>query len=181
MSKRSVLIAYETGEGHTATVAERIKAVCERADCQVRLMRCRDADQAALEGADGIVLGASVHMGKHHKRVLRFAKQHQALLNQKPSAFFSVCLTARSEKEKDRKEVQRYLSEFQQLTGWKPDPIQAFAGALLYTQYGFVKRKVMLSIVKKEGGDIDPTRDFIYTDWQAVETFAQDFSRSIAE
>jgi menaquinone-dependent protoporphyrinogen oxidase len=181
VSKRSVLIAYETGEGHTATVAEGVKAACEKAGCQVRLMRCREVDQTALKGADGIVLGASVHMGKHHKRALKFAKQHQALLNQKPSAFFSVCLTAKSKKEKDRKEVQRYLSEFQLLTGWKPNPIQAFAGALLYTQYGIVKRKIMLSIVKKQGGDIDPSRDFVYTDWQAVEAFAQEFLESMPE
>jgi menaquinone-dependent protoporphyrinogen oxidase len=46
---------------------------------------------------------------------------------------------------------------------------------LLYTKYNFLKRGLMKSITKKQGGDIDTSRDFIYTDWDAVDAFAREF------
>ena len=37
-----------------------------------------------------------------------------------------------------------------------------------------MKRRIMRSIVRKEGGDTDLTRDYEYTDWAAVDQFAHD-------
>ena len=170
-----IVICFETGEGHTKTVAERIGAHLTQAGHAVDVLRCRDAETGALEAADGIIVGASIHMGKHHKRAVRFAREHQTLLAAKPAAFFTVCLTAKSDKPEKQAEVQGYLDTFQEQSGWKPALIRAFAGALLYTQYGFIKRKIMLKIIRAEGGDVDPGRDYVYTDWDAVDAFAAGF------
>ena len=37
-----------------------------------------------------------------------------------------------------------------------------------------MKRRIMRSIARKEGGDTDLARDYEYTDWAAVEQFAHD-------
>ena len=44
---------------------------------------------------DKIVVGASIRYGKHAAQVHRFVEANQAILEQKPSAFFSVNLVAR--------------------------------------------------------------------------------------
>ena len=54
-----------------------------------------------------------------------------------------------------------------------------FAGALVYTQYGWFKRRVMRVIARREGGDTDMTHDHEYTDWQAVEQFARDVHKLV--
>ena len=57
--------------------------------------------------------------------------------------------------------------------GFDPKAVGMFAGALQYTKYGWITRRVMKSISAKEGRDTDTTRDFEYTDWDAVEEFAR--------
>ena len=66
------------------------------------------------------------------------------------------------------------MQEWLDRTGFDPDVVGLFAGALVYTQYGWLKRHVMRTIVKREGGDLDLSRDYEYTDWSAVEGFAKD-------
>jgi hypothetical protein len=52
---------------------------------------------------------------------------------------------------------------------------------LLYTRYGFFVRLVMRLISKMAGGDTDTSRDYEYTDWNAVAEFARRFSSALAE
>ena len=86
-----------------------------------------------------------------------------------------ACLASVSTKER-----QESLKDFEQRTGLCPVESTAFAGALLYTKYNFLNRGLMKSITQKEGGDIDTSRDFIYTDWDAVDNFANLFLSRLA-
>ena len=54
-----------------------------------------------------------------------------------------------------------------------------FAGAIKYTQYGFITRWIMRRIAKKEGGDTDTSRDHEYTDWVQVTRFAEKFLKKV--
>jgi len=49
------------------------------------------------------------------------------------------------------------------------------AGALKYTQYDFFTRLLMKRIAKKEGRTTDTSRDYEYTDWNAVRQFVKEF------
>lgn len=175
MKEKHIHVLYETVEGHTATVSGRIASALEEAGHEVEVARCGDVRPESLARSDGIIVGGSIHAGKHNSRVVSFAGKNAELLSSTPSAFFLVCLTARSKKQKDIEAVNRYLEDFRSRTGWKPDLERVFPGALLYTSYGFVKRKILSSISKREGGDTDTSRDFVYTDWDEVERFASDF------
>ncbi|MCE3247433.1 MAG: protoporphyrinogen oxidase [Geminicoccaceae bacterium] len=57
----------------------------------------------------------------------------------------------------------------------------SLAGALRYSRYGFLKRLLMRLIVWREGGDTDDSRDYDYTDWDAVDGFARGFLGEIVE
>jgi menaquinone-dependent protoporphyrinogen oxidase len=43
---------------------------------------------------DAVVVGASIHMGKHDKHVVKFVQKNRDTLERLPSAFFSVSLAA---------------------------------------------------------------------------------------
>ena len=57
----------------------------------------------------------------------------------------------------------------------RADVVGLFAGALVYTRYGWLKRRIMRRIAEADGRDVDTSRDHEYTDWQAVREFTTDF------
>jgi menaquinone-dependent protoporphyrinogen oxidase len=181
MGGTSILVVFETGEGHTRTVAEALRDRFEALGHDAVLKRARDATAADAGKADGIVVAASIHMGKHARRAVRFARARLEALHAKPSAFVSVSLSARSEDPALAAQVEGYLKAFREETGWAPAMTVPVAGALLYTRYGFLKRWILRSIMKKEGGDTDTSRDFVYTNWDAVKAFAGAFSSLVSK
>ena len=56
---------------------------------------------------------------------------------------------------------------------------KAVAGALLYTKYDFLKRFIMVQIVKGEGGDLDTSRDYEYTDWDDLKSVIEAFVATV--
>src|SRR5215212_510950 len=78
--------------------------------------------------------------------------------------------------EEARAQTEGYVERFLEETGWHPDMVGIFAGALRYTQYGFIKRHLMKKISKDGGSaDTDTSRDYEYTDWNDVRHFAEEF------
>ena len=128
-----------------------------------------------LSGYDGVIIGASIHLGKYQPYMLDYARRHGQSLSEMPAAFFSVCLTAAGDSPEERAQVAEYLATWTQETGWEPALVGSFAGALRYTQYGFIKRFIMRGIAKKSTGDVDTSRDYEYTDWESVAEFATNF------
>ncbi len=124
-------------------------------------------------GYDAVVVGASIHMGKHDKHVVDYVQENVFQLERFPSALFSVSLAAHG----DQEEAERYVEELEQATEWRPDKVAMFSGALLYTQYGFLKRHMMKKIAEDKPGDLgtDTSRDYVYTEWDAVTRFAEEF------
>jgi menaquinone-dependent protoporphyrinogen oxidase len=119
-------------------------------------------------------------MGKHERYVLDYVREYRGTLERLPSAFFSVSLAARDNTEEARKEVEGYIEQFVQQTGWRPNKVGLFPGALLYTQYGFFKRWIMKKIARDKGNpDTDTSRDYVYTDWNSVRGFAEEFLESL--
>jgi menaquinone-dependent protoporphyrinogen oxidase len=176
VADKKITILFESIEGHTATIAQRLGQVLSANGHSVTLRRCRDAKPEDLQ-ADVLVVGSSIHAGKQNAQAVRFAKAHRDALRGKPAAHFLVCLTARSPKPEHQAVVAGYQKDFTALTGWEPAVRRVFAGALLYTKYNFIKRKIMVSILRKEGGETDTSRDHVYTDWAAVEAFANEIGR----
>ncbi|TQJ51154.1 flavodoxin domain-containing protein [Phycicoccus sp. SLBN-51] len=169
-----VLITYGTTEGHTAKIAEVMADVMHGLGHDVQTADITSLDGTVPDGYDALVLGASIHMGKHDKRVVEFVRSNHDVLERLPSAFFSVSLAAHG----DTEEAQGYVEAFAEETGWHPDKIALFGGALLYTHYGFVKRHMMKKIARDKPGHLgtDTSRDYVYTEWDAVKRFAEHFA-----
>ena len=171
----SILIAYGTGEGQTAKVADHLARRLEGRGHAVDVVDVAGVREGLdLTPYDGVLVGASVHLGKHQERVKRFVRDHVEALASRPAAFFQVCLSSAVDDEERRAEAEGYLAEFTADTGWEPARRASFGGALRYSAYGFLKRGMMRRIAREATGDVDTARDYEYTDWTAVEAFADE-------
>ena len=171
MSK--IYIVYGTTEGQTARIADVMAQVILAHGDQVATVDVKQARDGLTAGYDGVVVGASIHMGKHDKHAVEFVRHNRELLERVPSGFFSVSLAAHG----DLEEAEGYLEQSQQETGWRPAKVALFGGALLYTHYGFLKRRLMKKIAGDKPGHLgtDTSRDYVYTEWDAVRGFAEEF------
>lgn len=171
----NIAILYGTTEGQAAKISGRIAQIARDLDHGAETVDIKDVSAGfPLREYDAVVLGASIHMGKHEDYARDFVKRNREPLESIPSAFFSVSLAARE--HADEAEARGYVERFLEETGWRPDMVGIFAGALRYTQYGFIKRHFMKKISRdRSSADIDTSRDYEYTDWNDVRHFAEEF------
>jgi menaquinone-dependent protoporphyrinogen oxidase len=171
-----LLIPYGTSEGHTAKIAECLADVIRDQGHEAYPVDLERAGAPEPVGYDAVIVGASIHRGKHDKYARDFVRKNREALERLPSAFFSVSLAAHDDTDAARKEVAGYIEKFIQETGWRPNKVGVFAGALLYTRYGLIKRWIMKKIARDKGNpDTDTSRDYVYTDWDSVKRFAEEF------
>jgi menaquinone-dependent protoporphyrinogen oxidase len=168
-----ILIAYATTEGQTAQIADRLADVIRKRGVEAEALDLKRSKDVSLDGYDAVIVGGSIHMGKHQEDVADFVRKNRAVLERRPSAFFSVSLAAHG----DMANAEAYVENFEQQTGWHPTKVGLFSGALLYRKYGLLKRYMMKRIVRDKPGGVstDTSRDHVYTDWDQVKRFAEDF------
>lgn len=167
-----ILVCYHSDEGQTAKVADRISSVLTGSGCVVDAATADD--DPSPEGYNGVVVGDSIHAGRHSKALRRWIARHHDELDALPTALFQVSLTSSNDDEESVAEAHRLVQRLLDTTDLEPDLVGLFAGALAYTRYGWLKRTMMSQIARSEGGDSDTSRDYEYTDWDAVEHFATD-------
>jgi menaquinone-dependent protoporphyrinogen oxidase len=168
----AIYIPYGTAEGQTAKIADFISDVVQAHGHKAQTADIKQAGDAIPDGVDAVIVGASIHMGTHEDYVRDFVQKNKATLESRPSALFSVSLAAHG----DAENAGSYVEKFEEETGWRPAQVGLFSGALLYTQYGFIKRLVMKKIASDKGSlDTDTSRDYVYTEWDGVKRFAEDF------
>lgn len=166
------LIAYSTVDGHTLKVCGRVRQVLEQAGGSVALFDMDSGRALDLAPFDTVVIGASIRYGKHRASLYHFIESHRVALERRPNAFFSVNVVARKV-GKDTPQSNPYVRAFRRKTTWVPGEIGVFAGKIDYPKYGFVDRQAIRLIMWLTNGPTDPTVSTEFTDWQAVDRFAQ--------
>ncbi len=175
------LIVYGTTEGHTAKVANHIADQGRKAGHEVDVVHGAELpEDLDLDRYDTVLVGASLHEGRHQRYIQRFVKEHRDLLEKKRATFFQVSLASAIRDEEHERHAREAVDDFIGATGWKPAKVEYFGGALLYTKYNWMKRALMKMISKQEGRDTDTSRDYEYTDWNRVDGFAEEVFGSLA-
>ncbi len=183
-------VFYATREGQTRRIAEHVAAALRAREFAVEVL---DVGHALPPDFDlvryaGAVIAASVHIGKHEQEMVKFVKTHRAELERIPAAFLSVSLSeagaedasATAERRKRAEsDVDASIEAFLRDTDWSPTHVHPVAGALLYRQYGALVRLVMRFIAKRAGATTDTSRDHEYTDWQALDRFAEELAADV--
>jgi len=176
-----VLVLYGTTDGHTAKIASVLRNTLMAEGSSVEAMDARHlTDDARPEEYDGVIVAASIHARGYQRAVKRWVASHASALNARPSAFVSVCLGILEQRAEAQREVREIMDRFLADAGWHPAVRLPVAGALPYTRYSWWKKWVMKRIVARAGGDTDTTRDFEYTDWDALGAFAREFGGRIS-
>ena len=165
-----VLLLYSSFYGQARKVCERLRSRLAEQGYLADVVSIAESypDPAAY---DAIVIGASIRHGKHNPAVMEFILKHQALLESRPSAFFSVSLVARK-LGKNTAETNPYAKAFLARSPWKPGAAAVFGGVLDYQRYGLFDRYVIRLIMTINKGPTDLHTAHEFTDWQKVDEFA---------
>jgi menaquinone-dependent protoporphyrinogen oxidase len=185
-----MLIVYGTMNGQTARIAEHMAEMAREQDHAVDLVDVeampRDLTPAAFDAA---IVGGWVRGGRHPRALRDFVVAHRAALDGMPTAFFSVSLFAASRRAEDRARAEAVVRAFLDETGWRPARAAAVAGALRYSRYGWLWKRVMrfiwMTVAARQGWSpatlpSDVARDYEYTDWAAVDRLVTGLLSDIA-
>jgi menaquinone-dependent protoporphyrinogen oxidase len=184
---KTIAVLYATREGQTRRIAEHIGATLRTRGFAVDVLDVAQDLPSHFEATryGAAVVAASVHIGKHEREMVGFVKKHRAELERMPSAFLSVSLSEAGAEDEhataERREraaanVKKMIDDFLRETEWSPTHAHPVAGALLYRQYGVIVRLVMRFIARQVGATTDTSRDHEYTDWQALDRFADEIA-----
>lgn len=175
-----ILVLYTSIDGQTARIARHVASTLGRLGHAVTV-RASDAVEVVWEIGthDAVIVGGAVRFGRVVKPLEALVSDRVTEIQTRPNAFFSVCLSAGGPGAKPEN-ARKYQQDFFDRTDWYPELTASFAGALLYTKYNPVIRTIMRLILTIARGDTDTTRDYDYTDWNAVERFAEQFASRIA-
>ncbi len=169
--KTSCLVLYASTHGHTAKIAERIAERLRHHDLVARLHDVVD-DAPDPEDYALVVLGGSIHSGDHQAELATWTDRHRIELDALPTAFFSVSLTAADSTPEAQEKANGYVEDLLATTGLRPDVRATFAGALQYREYDIATRVLLKLIARHKGLETDTHVDADYTDWDAVDRFA---------
>ena len=171
-----ILIVYGTTDGHTGKIADALATTFRHRGATADVVRAtRGMDDVDTESYAAVVVAASVRAGHYQSAVSDWVRTNADLLNDRPTAFVSVCLGVLQHEAKVDADIAAMMDRFFEVTHWRPTVRKVVAGALLYTHYSWLTRWIMRRISAKAHGDTDTSRDYEYTDWKDLEAFAEIF------
>jgi menaquinone-dependent protoporphyrinogen oxidase len=172
-----ILLLYGTSEGQTRKiadfVAERLRALGH--DVVLRdVMRWNPPVHAA--DFDAVIVAARVHAGSYQRQIVAFARANRTVLERLPNAFLSVSMSAARLTPGDEARLARYVTRFIRRSAWRPEHVLHVAGARLYLRHNFIGRAILRLV---DGNRFDVRQNHEWTDWPALEAFAEGFDASL--
>lgn len=171
-----VLVLYGTTDGQTGKIAAELAAAL----CQQGCLACAVNAEGALRRVKardyaGVIVAASLRAGGYQRSVRRWLRANAGDLARLPTAFLSVCLGVLEHKPAVDHELERLARRFAAQVGWSPGRVKMVAGALRYTRYSWLMKRIMRRMAARAGGGTDISRDYEYTDWDDLREFARHF------
>lgn len=169
-SSTSALVVFDSWDGQTKKIAAAIaESIAGRGgSARVSLAESNpDPDPYDL-----VIVGGPVHRGRHSAEIRRWLSTHHGPLRRLPVAVFQVSLSSAHHDATHEAMAHAALQGLLDETRVEPALTGLFAGALRYTRYGWLKRRLMRLAAAGVGESTDMSRDHEYTDWDAVDDFA---------
>lgn len=167
------LIVYATREGQAGKIAWRIAEHLRNLGCDVTVHNAAESFESGTQ-FDYVLYGGSMHAGGIEHELLTFMKREHEALAVSESGFFLVLLSAATRDPTLRKSSMDDSTEkVREQLPLEFDHIEMIAGALKYSKYRWPMKWIMRRIAKQAGGDTDMSKDYEYTDWDAVRKFAE--------
>jgi menaquinone-dependent protoporphyrinogen oxidase len=170
MTDPRLLVLHASTYGQTRKIATRIAERLREASATVELAAVGDGPDAGAY--DAVVIGGSVHAGRHQRNLDRWMRSHADALAGRPTAVFSVSLSASDVDGEGRTTALEHLATLLSRTGVRAAPTTVIAGALAYRDYNRTIRWLMRRLARRKGLPDDSSRNVELTDWDAVDRFA---------
>jgi menaquinone-dependent protoporphyrinogen oxidase len=170
-----VPVFYATSEGQTRRIAQTLASELRAHGVESEAIDIQSpaAETVEWKRARVVIIGASIHAGRHQRQAAAFVRRHLQALNERPAVFMSVSLAIASALPNEVDAARRIAQAFPAELGWRPVRTVCLAGRLAYTQYGWLTRFVMRRIAAKAGGPTDTRRDHELTNWAEVRELAK--------
>lgn len=159
MSKK-ILVTYATRAGSTAEIAQAIGQTLTGQGASVDVLPLKQVTD--LAGYDAVVIGSAIRFGQWLPEASKFVAEHQAVLSQKPTAFFAVHLMNQGDNEASRTARLAYLDPIRKLVSPRAEAF--FAGVGDIAKVSFIERMIG-RMVKSPEGD--------FRDWPQIRTWAE--------
>jgi menaquinone-dependent protoporphyrinogen oxidase len=187
---KDVAVVYGASVPSARVIAERLEAGFQRRGFAAQLCPLQAGAELELGRFAAAVVIAPIPLGREEKSLLEFVRAQKAFLDRKPVAFLSMSVAG--ERPNDRAQgagpsedaqakgaqfvtgTQMALDRVLAETGWRPTRQWPVAGSITYVRYNFLVRLILKLLA---GGD--PNRGSRREDWQALETFLDDFEAEI--
>ncbi|MBA4179483.1 MAG: hypothetical protein C0506_02745 [Anaerolinea sp.] len=174
MDTPGIAIICHSCEGDAAAAAEHIASRARASGVPADVFEC-DQAPARLRHYSGLIVGGSIHFGRHHKELEQFVRARKKDLDHVPNGFFSVGLPAATHDRARRARALDAVSHLIAETGWHPDIVSLVGGAGPDTRYGFIKRRLPKKPGAGPAGPTAPREAQRYADWEALDRFTDDF------
>jgi menaquinone-dependent protoporphyrinogen oxidase len=168
---RSAAIIYCTRHGQTEKIAYRMRDHLVGKGVAVQLFTADDAPATLDPRFDTVIIGGPIYLGKYAPALVNWVRTHKEELDRRLTGFFSVSLNAADSNISCRLVDSHLLSKFMRETRWRPTFAASFAGALKYSRYNWVLRKLMQWKSRSAHGPVDTAKDYEFTDWPKVISF----------
>lgn len=171
------LIAFASRYGQTQKIAAALQQqlVDVGVDCQLTTCRELLGRRDFLSSSSAVILGSPIYYGAIDRDLERLVSRYRDPLNVVPSALFTVCFGASSTQEAEQAAARGSSARFLQRTGWQPRLTRVFAGALRYSKYGWIKKRLVYWMAKRGGLVTSMDQDLELTDWTQVHAFGNQF------
>lgn len=174
------LIIYSSRHGQTGKIASFLGNELKNMGHSVDVLNCRHVSKYLRpESYDGVIVGAPVYNSRYPRAIRRWVSVHSRLLGELPSAFFTVCLASLQDEQRVNPEIMALEEKFFRLTRWHPKRSKVFSGALSYTKYTWIVKRMMQMIARRSGAETDLSHDYEYTNWREVRRFAHEFVQDL--
>ncbi len=177
----NVLIVYASRYGQTEKIAHRIAQRLEAKGQTVTLESSKRRPSTLNPSAyDAVIIGTPLYMQRFPPHLRAWTYRWRNALRGKLAALFTVSGAAASPEPDGVAAAAAIADRFANRLQLVPDQIAHFAGAIPYTRYDRLTRRFMKWIAGRSGGDTDTSRDFEYTDWDAVDRFGDHLAGQLA-
>ncbi|HEY5845606.1 MAG TPA: flavodoxin domain-containing protein [Microlunatus sp.] len=173
-----VLVTYATRHGATAGIAEQIAKTLDEEGVHAQALPVEEVHQ--LEEYDAVVLGGAAYMFHWLKDATKFAKRHQAALQQRPVWLFSSGPLGTDQVDEAGHDVREAArpKEFQELTDLlKPRGEEVFFGAYDPRAKPVGLGERITRMIPAANGAL-PAGDF--RDWERIDAWAWQIAQQLA-
>ncbi len=169
MTDQPLLVLYASNYGQTRKVALRIADRLREAPATVEVVEIGTAPDPA--GYSAVVVGGSIHAGNHQRALERWMRRNASTLADRPTAVFSVSLSASDVDGDGKATATKALDELLTRTGVQAMRTEVVAGALAYRDYNPLIRWTMRRLARRKGLPDDTSHNVELTDWALVDRF----------